>query len=277
MGSSPRSDHGSEQCCRGRPTLLEPPCGPAEEWDHEEHQLKIGVHHEDGYGGDEEQERPELGAFSERSAPRPLEQDEEERGNDQNSHGVAGPPHRPCGQELACRYGSGKHQRARPDGSADQHAQQRCQEDDGQGVLQSVDLSSEAHPDEQERRNDRSQRIARCRRGGGQPVRADGQVDRESRQRNARPHAPTEDEERHDRDARRWPQRCYVPLDQREPQSEDSSHVIGATYQDHLAGISKKRGPIYVPRLTSESLQQRPFTKAHRAASSAPDRRIETA
>jgi hypothetical protein len=80
----------------------------------------------------------------------------------------------------------------------------------------------------------------RCRRGGGQPIRTDGQVDRESRQRNAWPHARPKDEERHDRDARRC-QRGYVPLDQSQPQSKGGSHVIG-TPTTTLMAYRKSQG-----------------------------------
>ena len=136
LGGRPRGDHHDKQGSRRRPPLLEPPGRPPQQRDHQEHQAPIGTNRHHGYHcGQGEQHRgfEVLPAESARSAPWQY-QAEDERGDHEDAHGVACPPHRPGAQQLI------RWQRSRccedpcANRGADAHAQQGTDKDDGSGI-----------------------------------------------------------------------------------------------------------------------------------------------
>jgi hypothetical protein len=136
LGGRPRGDHHDEQGRRRRPPLLEPPGRPSQQRDHQEHQVRIGTdrHHRHRCGQDEQHRGLEvLPAWSARSAPW-LHQAEDERGDHEDAHGVACPPHRPGARQRIGRQRSGRHKDPCANRGADAHTQQGTDKDDGGGI-----------------------------------------------------------------------------------------------------------------------------------------------
>jgi len=117
LAGCPRGDGNDEQGRRRRSPLLEPPGRPPEQRDDEDHHVQIGSHRRQGHHRDEEEEHGRLDALPERCVRSVASQAqaEQERGHDEDAHGVAGPPHRPGGREPAGGQGSGRHQDPGPD------------------------------------------------------------------------------------------------------------------------------------------------------------------
>ena len=74
-----------------------------------------------------------LPAWSARPAPWQY-QTEDERGDHQDTHGVARPPHRPGARQLIRRQRSRRHKDPSANRCADAHAQQGTHKDDGSGI-----------------------------------------------------------------------------------------------------------------------------------------------
>jgi hypothetical protein len=241
LGRRPRRHHHHEQGRRRRPPLPEPPGRPSQQRDDQEHQVGVGPdRHHRHRGREDEQDRglQVPPAWPARPGPRRGEA-EGERGDHEDAHGVARPPHRPGARQLVRPQEAGRRQDPGADRGADAHAQQRAHEHERRRVPQAVDLPVQADPGEQGRGHQRSDRVAGGRRRGGQPAGADREVDHEGGQGHAGPDRPPEQQERRHGDARRGPERGDVPFDQRQLQAELGGGVVGGRHQQHAG----RRGP----------------------------------
>src|SRR4030095_13029990 len=93
-------------------------------------------------------------------------QDEQEGRDDEDTHGIARPPHRPRRPEVARWYGAGERERAAARGSADQHPGQGAEKYQRQSIPQPVQLHTETSMAKEQAGADGSQRVP-CRNAEG--------------------------------------------------------------------------------------------------------------
>jgi hypothetical protein len=87
--------------------------------------------------------------------------DQEQRRDNQHAHRVAGPPHRPGGQQPSLRNRAGEHQRTGAHVRAYERAGQGSEKYQGEHIAEPVELGAEFDPPQQHVAAQRCERVAR--------------------------------------------------------------------------------------------------------------------
>jgi hypothetical protein len=200
-------DHGDDQRARRGAGQLKTECRPDQKrGDEEEHAEATPCHHQRDRGR-ACQHHPCLDAsiWARARVPPDPTQDEQEGRDDEDTHGIACPPHRPRRPELARWYGGGERERAAAHGSADQRRGQGAEEYQRQRIPQPVQLHTEVGMAKEQTGADDSQRVSCGNAEGGQCGRTERYVDEEGSQRHARPHTQAPDQQADQGDTGRGP------------------------------------------------------------------------
>ena len=254
VDGSPRADGADQEGARRGSDLLEAKRSPEEQ---RKDQVRVApgssVEDDRAHARDRCQERP---ALEEPGARWPavlggVVEDEDDRCDYEDSHGVSEPPEQP-GRAVGAHALVGEREDRDAVRRADHGADERASHHQREDRPDAVERRREADPRHEQRARHRRQRVAHgdsrrhCEGGLGRGVRG------ESADRHGRPVAHAQDQERGESDPRRRPDRGDHALGHRQAQAELGGAVVGARDQ-HEPGGRPQRPPLQLQRPVVES------------------------
>jgi len=191
--------------------------------------------HQVGHSGDRRQLEHRVRHRARRGRP-PLNAAPGEEGSahEQRAHAVADPVDPPREVGRSARDHASQHQAGDADGGRHQWSEDGAKDRQRRDILDAVHARVEAGAAQREGADQRLEGVAGGQTAGHQRRQTATEVGEESAHPHRRPEPPSEQDQRRQRDSRRWPDGCDVGVPELEQQTQAGGGVVGGHQKSSL-------------------------------------------